>query len=130
MYSGALRVLSINTNTGQMAALRILNATGASAQQIEQQIATGLKVASAKDDGSAYAIAQNARALSASYDALSQVQDRAQGLLERHAIQPAKHLGSLDPDETIGALGDRHFSYDPIAGRHRRTIPSAEKPDR
>ena len=82
MYSGALRLLSINTNTGQMAALRILDATGASAQRIQQQIATGLKVASAKDDGAVYAIAQNARALSASYDALSQVQDRAQGLLD------------------------------------------------
>ncbi len=82
MYSGALRLLSINTNTGQMAALRILDATNASAQQVEQQIATGLRVAGAKDDGAAYAIAQNTRALSASYDALSQVQDRAQGLLD------------------------------------------------
>ena len=82
MYSGALRLLSINTNTGQMAALRILDATGATAQKIQQEISTGLRVAGAKDDGAAYAIAQNARALSASYDALNQVQDRALGLLD------------------------------------------------
>lgn len=61
---------SINTNAGAMVALQNLNATNKSLQTIQNRINTGLKVASAKDDGSTFAIAQSQRATVASLDAV------------------------------------------------------------
>ncbi len=54
--------LSVNTNAGAMVALRNLTATNAKLAMVQNRINTGLKVASAKDDGGIYAIAQNMRA--------------------------------------------------------------------
>lgn len=54
--------LSVNTNAGAMVALRNLTATNAELAMVQNRINTGLKVASAKDDGGIYAIAQNMRA--------------------------------------------------------------------
>ncbi|MGB8601496.1 MAG: flagellin [Rhizomicrobium sp.] len=54
-------MLSINTNTGSMTALRYLNKTNSGLNGTETKVSTGLKVASARDDGSTYAIAQNMR---------------------------------------------------------------------
>lgn len=76
------RVLSINTNVGQMAALLAMNAAGVATQLAQNRISTGQKVASPRDDGATFAIAQNIRGQLASYDALSQSRDRALGLLD------------------------------------------------
>jgi flagellin len=61
---------SVNTNNGAMIALQNLNSTSAQLQATQQIISTGLKVASAKDDGAIYAIAQNQRSAVASLDAV------------------------------------------------------------
>ena len=54
-------MLSVNTNTGAMLALQYLNKTDRELQLAQAHINTGLKVATAKDDGSTFAIAQNMR---------------------------------------------------------------------
>lgn len=54
-------MLSINTNTGAMTALRYLNQTNGGLGGTEKKVSTGLKVASARDNGATFAIAQNMR---------------------------------------------------------------------
>jgi flagellin len=61
---------SVNTNVGAMVALQNLGATQADLATTQSRINTGLKVASAKDDGSIWAIAQNQRATSTSLNAV------------------------------------------------------------
>ena len=53
---------SVNTNTGAMTALQYLNQTQGQLNQTQSEINSGLKVATAKDNGAVYAIAQNQRA--------------------------------------------------------------------
>ncbi len=59
---------SINTNIGAMIALQNLNAISADLATTQNRISTGLKVASAKDDGATYAIAQRERVQVSSLD--------------------------------------------------------------
>ncbi|HEY2032359.1 MAG TPA: flagellin [Rhizomicrobium sp.] len=64
-------MLSVNTNTGAMVALQYLDKTNAQLQTTQNAINSGLKVASAKDDGATYAIAQNMRGDVAGYSAVT-----------------------------------------------------------
>jgi flagellin len=64
-------MLSINTNMGAMAALQSLNQTQVDLQTTQSHINSGLKVATAKDNGAVYAIAQNMRGNVAGYAAVS-----------------------------------------------------------
>lgn len=64
-------MLSVNTNPGALLALQFLNQTSASLQEAQSHISTGLKVASAKDDGATFAIAQNMRGDVAGYAAVT-----------------------------------------------------------
>jgi flagellin len=52
---------SVNTNTGALIALESLDATNAQLNTAQNQISTGLKVASATDNGATWAVAQNLR---------------------------------------------------------------------
>ena len=49
---------SVNTNMGALVALQNLNATNNQLDIVQGRINTGLKIASAKDDGAIWAIAQ------------------------------------------------------------------------
>lgn len=62
---------SVNTNVGAMVALQYLSNTASSLQTTENAVSTGLKVATAKDDGSTFAIAQNMRGDVAGYQAVT-----------------------------------------------------------
>ena len=55
-------MLSINTNYGAMIALQTLNSTSAQLSEVQNRIATGLKINGPKDNGAVYAIAQGMRA--------------------------------------------------------------------
>jgi flagellin len=66
---------SVNTNVGAMIALQNLNKTNTDLMQVQNRINTGLKVATAKDNGAIWAIAQNQRATS---NALNAVRDSLQ----------------------------------------------------
>jgi len=61
---------SVNTNTGAQVALQYLNATQGQLDQTQSAINSGLKVASAKDDGAIYAIAQNQRGAVAGFQSV------------------------------------------------------------
>ena len=58
---------SVNTNSGALVALQYLTATQGQLSQTQSHINSGLKVATARDDGAIYAIAQNQRASVAGY---------------------------------------------------------------
>lgn len=63
---------SVNTNVSAMIALQNLNATNAELAQTQSRINTGMKVASAKDNGAIWAIAQGQRAEIRALNAVSQ----------------------------------------------------------
>ena len=73
---------SVNTNSGALIALQNLNQTSSELQVTQQRINTGLKVSSAKDDASIWAIAQNQRAQSTSLDAVMGSLSRGQSSLD------------------------------------------------
>ncbi len=64
-------MLTVNTNTGAMVALQYLNQTNAQLQTTQNAINSGLKVASAKDDGATFAIAQDMRGDVAGYQSVT-----------------------------------------------------------
>jgi flagellin len=73
---------SVNTNVGAMVALQNLNATQTDLATTQSRINTGLKVASAKDNGAIWAIAQNQRATSGSLDAVKDSLQRGQSTVD------------------------------------------------
>jgi flagellin len=73
---------SINTNIGAMVALQNLNAINKDLQTTQNRISTGLKVASAKDDGATWAIAQQQRATVSSLDAVKQSLSRNSSVVD------------------------------------------------
>jgi flagellin len=68
---------SVNTNTGALIALQYLNATQSDLSKTQTAINSGLKVSSARDDGSTFAIAQNQRGAVAGYSAVTDSLSRA-----------------------------------------------------
>jgi len=73
---------SVNTNVGAMVALQNLNANSTELQATQTIISTGLKVASAKDDGAAFAIAQSQRATVSSLDAVKDSLSRGSSVVD------------------------------------------------
>jgi flagellin len=73
---------SVNTNTGALVALQNLNATNGELNAVQGRINTGLKVASAKDNGAIWAIAQNQRATSLSLNAVKDSLQRSQSTID------------------------------------------------
>lgn len=73
---------SVNTNVGAMIALQNLNQTNADLMTTQNRINTGKKVASAKDNGAIWAIAQNQRATSTSLDAVKESLQRSQSTVD------------------------------------------------
>jgi flagellin len=65
-------MLSVNTNYSALVALQNLNETNSTLETTQQRISTGLKVATAKDNGAVFAIAEGQRAR---VSALSAVKD-------------------------------------------------------
>jgi flagellin len=61
---------SVNTNPGAQVALQYLSATQGQLDRTQEAINSGLKVASAKDDGAIYAIAQNQRGAVAGFQSV------------------------------------------------------------
>ncbi|MGV8929737.1 MAG: flagellin [Brevundimonas sp.] len=109
---------SINTNTGAMVALQSLNATARELDVTQNRVSTGLKVASAKDNGAIWAIAQNQKAnmqvLNATRNALQRTQSindvgLAAGDTIMDALRQMKELAagpaSAARDADLAALG-------------------------
>ncbi len=75
-------MLSVNTNTSAMIALEYLNQTQGQMATVQSAISTGLKVASAKDDGATYAIAQNMRGDVAGYASVTDSLNRGMSAVD------------------------------------------------
>lgn len=73
---------SVNTNVGAMVALQNLNSTNRELSDTQTRINTGLRVASAKDNGAIWAIAQNQRATSQSLNAVKESLARGQSTVD------------------------------------------------
>src|SRR5258708_6049062 len=73
---------SVNTNVGVLVALQNLTATQAQLFTTQNRINTGLKVASAKDNGAVFAIAQNQRAVSSSLNSVISSLQRGQSTVD------------------------------------------------
>lgn len=73
---------SVNTNIGAMVALQSLNRTNDEMAVTQKRISTGLRVADAKDDGAAFAVAQSVRSDIAGLTAANEQLGATQGLLE------------------------------------------------
>jgi len=74
--------VSVNTNVGAMVALQNLNKTNKALAESQTRINTGLKVASAKDNGAIYAIAQNQRADVRSLNAVTESLNRGMSIVD------------------------------------------------
>ncbi len=74
--------LSVNTNMGAMVALQNLNATNMELGQTQNRINTGKKVASAKDNGAIWAIAQGQRATSQALNAVKDSLNRGTSVID------------------------------------------------
>ncbi len=77
-----MTINSINTNSNALLALQNLNATATQLQTTQNRISTGLAVASAKDNGAIWGIAQNSRASIAALDSVKQSLQRAQSTVD------------------------------------------------
>ena len=69
--------LSVNTNVGAMIALQYLNKTTSELTATQNHINSGLKIATAKDNGAIFAIAQNMRGDVSAFHAVSDSLNRA-----------------------------------------------------
>ena len=69
--------LSVNTNAGAMLALQYLNKTTSQLTATQNHVNSGLKIASAKDNGAIFAIAQNMRGDVSAFHAVSDSLNRA-----------------------------------------------------
>ena len=86
--------MSINTNPGAFLALQTLSKTNMQLGTIQNRINTGLKVATAKDDGATFAIAQALRADVSGLNAAKNSLDRASSSLDV-ALAAGEAIGDL-----------------------------------
>jgi len=73
---------SINTNAAAMVALQNLSATQTQLAMVQNRIDTGLKIASAKDNGAIWAIAQTEKAQAVSLDAVTNSLNNGKSVLD------------------------------------------------
>ena len=97
---------SVNTNSGALTALQYLSATQSQLSVVQSQINSGLKVASARDDGSTYAIAQNQRGAVAGYSAVIDSLNRGSSAID--VALSAAGLLILQRRRGRPAQGDTH----------------------
>jgi len=75
-------MFSVNTNPGALIALENLNTTATQLQQAQNEVSTGLAVASPEDNGAIWAIAQNERATNNSLDAVKNSLQTGQSIID------------------------------------------------
>ncbi len=75
-------MLSVNTNSGAMIALENLNSASAQMGQAQNRISTGLAVASPKENGAVWAIAQNERSQISALDSVKSSLNRGSSIVD------------------------------------------------
>lgn len=94
---------SVNTNYGAMVALQQLNKTNDELTTTQSRINTGMKVASAKDNGAVFAIAQGMRADVSGFGVVSDSLDRVSSTVDV-AVAAGEAIGDLLIDMKEKAL--------------------------
>ncbi|MBI1239810.1 MAG: flagellin [Alphaproteobacteria bacterium] len=102
---------TVNTNVGAMVALQNLNMTNRDLEMVQNRINTGFRVASAKDNGAIYAIAQNMRSDVAGLRAVTQTLDRAISTVDV-ALSAAEGISDLLIEMKEKALAASDSSLD------------------
>jgi flagellin len=77
-----VEMISVNTNTGAMVAMQTMNQTDRDLAKAQNAISTGLKVATAKDNGAIWAIANKMKSDVGAYDRVRESTDRAASILD------------------------------------------------
>jgi flagellin len=103
--------LSVNTNSGAMTALQYLNKTQAQMSTTQNAISTGYKVASAKDDGATYAIAQNMRGNVSAYTSVTDSLSRGMSAVDT-AMSAGESISDLLVQMKAKALSASDASID------------------
>jgi flagellin len=98
---------SVNTNLGSMVALQSLNRTSDQLSVVQKRISTGFRVADAKDDGGAFAVAQSVRADVSGLTAANEQLGGTKGVLETTFAALGKVSESMvKVRETLTRLAD------------------------
>lgn len=105
---------SVNTNVGAMIALQNLNATNSELATVQNRINTGKKVATAKDNGAIWAIAQAQRSDVAALGAVRQSLDRGVAAVDV-AISAGESISDLLLQLKEKALAAKDQSLDTSA---------------
>tara|TARA_Y100000052_G_scaffold19324_1_gene18954 strand:+ start:25515 stop:26369 length:855 start_codon:yes stop_codon:yes gene_type:complete len=98
------KMASVNTNYGAMVALQQLNQTNSALESTQSRINTGMKVASAKDNGAIFAIAQGMRSDVAGFGVVNESLDRVSSTVDV-AIAAGEAVSDLLIDMKEKALG-------------------------
>lgn len=104
-------MLSVNTNVGAMVALQYLNQTQAQLATTQSAINSGMKVASAKDNGAVYAIAQNMRGSVAGFTAVADSLNRGMSSVDV-AMSAGQSISDLLVEMKTKALAASDTSLD------------------
>ena len=102
---------SVNTNGSAITALQNLNATVAQLAETQTRVSTGLKVASAKDNGAIWAIAQNKRSGILALDQVKDSLNRAQSTVDV-AVSAGQSISDLLNQMKAKALAATDNSLD------------------
>jgi flagellin len=112
---------SILTNSGAMVALTNLTTINTSLKGVENRVSTGLKVSSAQDDASVFAVAQGLRGNIKSYDAVATSLAGTQGVLSvatsaatsvSNAMQDIKTKLTQLSDDSLTATQRSYYNND------------------
>jgi flagellin len=101
-------MLSVNTNAGAMIALQYLNKTSSQLTATQNHINSGLKIATAKDNGAIFAIAQNMRGDVSAFHAVSDSLNRAVS-----SVDVAMNAGQAVSDLLVEMKGKAVAASDP-----------------
>ncbi|HLG86127.1 MAG TPA: flagellin [Alphaproteobacteria bacterium] len=112
---------SILTNTGAMVALTNLNLINTNLKMTENRVSTGLKVATAQDNASVFAVAQGLRGNIKAYDAVSTALSGSQGVISvatsaatsvSNAMQDIKSKLTQLSDSSLTATQRSYYNND------------------
>lgn len=102
---------SINTNVGALVALRNLNTVNSDLDDVQRRVSTGLKVSTAQENASVFAVAQGIRANLVGYEAVNGALSGAKGILSV-SISASTSISDLMADvrEKLTQLADESLT--------------------
>ncbi len=127
---------SIITNSGSLIALQALNGSASDIQKTENEISTGLKVSSPKDDGTLWAAAQNMRGQASGWQTVSDSLNRGQSIVDV-AVSATQSISDLlnqmktkalaysDPTNNSAALAAYQSDIQSLVSQLDRVVSSA-----